>query len=164
MTVPTTFRCVCRSIAVFGVLIASVACEGANDSPRTALVVPIDLSNNAEIKATFVCRIDGEFFVGLRYARKVHTFPALTQFSANYMIKQDGDIVQAGNTRPQANAPAIMAAGFYTVVLGRFDARKGVQYDISLKLGADLPKGLPKSATVDIFLNPSVPFSLLRGW
>ncbi len=65
--------------------------------------------------------------------------PALTEFSVSYVIKQNGSLVQAGNIPAYTNTPSIHAGGFYIAVLGRFNAKKGTEYDISLKLGVDLP-------------------------
>jgi hypothetical protein len=103
------------------------------------LEASIELSNNAELQAKFLVKIDGEFWIGLKYARKFHTsadHPApLTEFSVSYVIKHDGSIVQAGNIPAYTNTPSIGAGGFYTAVLGRFNAKKGTEYDISLKVG-----------------------------
>ena len=35
---------------------------------------PMELSNNAELKAKFVTKIDGEFWIQIRYTRDFH-FP-----------------------------------------------------------------------------------------
>ena len=53
------FRCAYRLFILFGTLIASLTCEAARLSPRTALEAPIELSNNAELKAKFLLRSMG---------------------------------------------------------------------------------------------------------
>jgi hypothetical protein len=161
------FRCACCLLALFSTLIASLSCEGARLSPRTALEAPIELSNNAELKATFLVKIEGEFWVGLKYARNVHISvvnPTLTEFSVTYVIKQNDSIVQSGNIPVDTNTSSIHAGGFYTAVLCKFNAKKGTEYNISPKLGVNLPSSLPKMGTVGIFLDPRVPYSFWRGW
>ena len=155
-------------LAFLGTLIVSLGCtEASASSPRTALVAPIELSNNAQLHTKFTVRIDGEFWIDIKYARKFRfsvVHPPLTEFSANYVIKQNGSIVQSGGVIPHSNAPAGISGGYYAPVLGRFAAEKGVEYEILVKLGADVPDALPKSASVGIYLDPRVPYSILRGW
>jgi hypothetical protein len=161
------FRCAYCLLALFSTLIGSLSCDAAWLSPRTALEASIELSNNVELKAKFLANIDGEFWIGLKYARRVHISlvnPTLTEFSVTYVIKQNSSIVQSGNVPAHTNTSSIHAGGFYTAVLGRFNAKKGTEYDISLKLGVDLPSSLPKMGTVGIFLDPRVPYSFWRGW
>src|SRR5437870_12715519 len=90
---PKVFRRAYRLLALFGTLVASLTCDAARLSPRTALEAPMELSNNAELKARFLVKIDGEFWIGLKYARKFHTsadHPApLTEFSLSYVIKHN---------------------------------------------------------------------------
>jgi hypothetical protein len=165
----TTFVGRSHILAFLGTLIVSLGCtEASASSPRTALVAPIELSNNAQLRTKFTVRIDGEFWIEIKYPRNFHfsaDHPApLTEFSAQYIIKQHGKIVQRGDITPWSNVPAGMSGGHYAAVLGRFVARKYVEYEIALKLGADVPDGLPKSATVAIYLDPRVPYSFLRGW
>ena len=158
-----------RLLAVLGTLIASLNGAEANaSSARTALVAPIELSNNAQLHTKFTVRIDGEFWIEINYLRKFrfsagHLAP-LTEFSAHYIIEQDGKIVQQGGFTSDSNVPALVSGGHYAPLLGRFAAKKGVEYEISIKLGGDVPAGLPKSGSVYIILDPRVPYSIFRGW
>jgi hypothetical protein len=87
-------------VMILATLLLISSCQAGSLSPRTALEAPLELSNNTELKAKFVSRIDGEFWIEIRYTREFHfsrEHPApLTEFSASYIIKQDGNIVQKG--------------------------------------------------------------------
>ena len=157
-----------RFLALFSTVVSSPSADAASLSPRIALVAPIELSNNAQLHTKFTVRIDGEFWIEINYLRKFrfsagHLAP-LTEFSAHYIIEQDGKIIQQGGFTSDSNVPALVSGGHYAPVLGRFAAKKGVEYEISIKLGDDLPAGLPKSANVYILLDPRIPYSFWRGW
>jgi hypothetical protein len=125
------------------------------------LVIPIELKNNAELTAKFVTKIDGEFWIEIRYTRDFHTSRdhpvALTEFSATYVIKEGDKTIQNGGFSSHASVPALVSRPYYAPELGRLAARKDAEYEIIVKLGSDIPNGLPKSATVEIFLDPRVP-------
>jgi hypothetical protein len=155
-------------VMILATLLLISSCQAGSLSPRTALEAPLELSNNTELKAMFVTRIDGEFWIEIRYTREFHfsqEHPApLTEFSASYIIKQNGNIVQKGGFGLGAKVPCLMSRPYYGADIGKFLARRGVEYEITIRLGADVPNGLPKSATVDIFLDPHVPYLWWRGW
>jgi len=162
------FRCAYCLLALFSTLISSRNCDAARLSARTALVAPIELSNKAQLHTKFTVRIDGEFWIEINYLRKFrfsagHPAP-LTEFSAHYIIEQDSKIIQQGGFTSDSKVPALVSGGHYAPLLGRFAAKKGVEYEISIKLGDDVPAGLPKSANVWIILDPRVPYSFWRGW
>ena len=151
---------------VVGLLTTSLGCAAGNLSPRTALVAPITLSNGAEFNAKFVTRIDGEFWIWIKYVRNFHISadPILTEFSLNYEVIQNGKIVQKDNVPSHSDVSAGLGRPYYMPMVGKFVAVKNGQYEIFLKLGNDLPKTLPRSGTVAIFLDSRVPYSLFRGW
>src|SRR6266487_5991787 len=59
-----------RFLVVLGALIAISGTEASASSPRTALIAPIELSNNAQLHTKFTVRIDGEFWIEINYLRK----------------------------------------------------------------------------------------------
>ena len=158
---------ICRFFVLVSTVISSPSCDAARLSRRTALIAPIELSNKGQLHTKFTVRIDGEFWIEINYLRQFrfsaeHPAP-LTEFSSHYIIEQDGKIVQQGGFTSDSKAPAFVSGGHYAPLLGKLAAKKGVEYEISIKLG-DVPAGLPKSANVWIILDPRVPYSFWRGW
>jgi hypothetical protein len=97
-------------LALFSTVITGPSCEAARLSPRTALVAPMELSNKAQLHTKFTVRIDGKFWIEVNYVRKFrfsaeHPAP-FTEFSAHYIIEEDGKIVQQGGFTSHSNVPA----------------------------------------------------------
>jgi hypothetical protein len=126
------------------------------------------LSNKAQLHTKFTVRnrrriLDrSQLRPQFRFSAE-HPAP-FTEFSAHYIIEEDGKIVQQGGFTSHSNVPALVSEGHYAPLLGKLAAKKRVEYEISIKLGGDVPAGLPKSANVYIILDPRVPYSFWRGW